>query len=466
MTLQRFSRITFAIVAALLVAMVTTLSISTWYTSNLNQVHARTLANVSAALSMEVALFEYNRDSNILLYSPAPGYDEAREQARHEISVSLDSMVRQTEPEDAALVAGLAAAIRTYFATRARLDAKKAPAYPEVVSATEPSFLQTNRLIHQVVNVNRLQSTAAFARAAYWDRVADAGALALVFAFLVLGTWYVSIFSRRVYAPLTQIRGALDSYAADNATRLPEQGFAEVRQIASAFNALAASQQALKQRQLSTLAGVAHDLKTPLTTIKGYLELYKSQHRALTDDATRIVSQQVDRLTSMVQDLLDAQLIEAGQMDLRKAWHDARAVLGEAVAAFRDIAPQHTFSVAVPAEAVRCYCDALRMAQVLNNLLSNAVKYSPRGGTIRVSMTVEGNAVTVGVEDEGLGIAATDLERIFLPFQRGGGGGQHIPGSGLGLATTKKIVEAHGGTIRVASVQGKGSRFEFTLPMR
>lgn len=464
MTLQGFSRITFAMVAALVVALVVTLGISTRYTGNLNEVHARSLANVSAALSMEVALFEYNRDSNVLLFTHLARYAEAREAARNTISTSLETMAQRADPEDGALVKELGAAVQTYFATRARLDKAQAPSYSEIVAATEPSFSRTESLIARLVTLNRIHSEIAFHRAALWDRIADAGALTLVLTVFGLSAWYLTTFSGRVYAPLSHIRTALAQYKTDPTTRLPEHGFEEVRQVAAAFNTLAASQQALKERQLGALAGVAHDLKTPLTTIKGYLELYKHQQRTPTPQVMEIIGQQIDRLTVMVHDLLDAQIIEAGQIDLRKEWHDLGALAGEAVAAFREIAPQHAFVTDLPGEALQCYCDALRVSQVLNNLLSNAVKYSPQGGTIRVGAAVEGDAVVVAVEDEGIGIAAADMAKIFEPFQRAGASRLGIPGSGLGLATTKKIVEAHGGAIRVASVPGKGSRFEFTLP--
>ena len=125
----------------------------------------------------------------------------------------------------------------------------------------------------------------------------------------------------------------------------------------------------------------------------------------------------------------------------------------------------HTIQVHVPDFPLACRCDSARFSQVLNNLLSNAIKYSPNGGTVDVIARQDGDDIEVSVRDEGIGIEANDLESIFTPFKRTIATKSTIPGVGLGLSTSRRIVEAHGGALSVSSVPGRGSTFTIRLPV-
>ncbi len=120
--------------------------------------------------------------------------------------------------------------------------------------------------------------------------------------------------------------------------------------------------------------------------------------------------------------------------------------------------------MSVPEQPVVLRCDPTRLTQVITNLVSNAIKYSPEGGTVQVSLELTAEAVVLSVSDEGLGIPPGDRERIFEPFQRSKRPDVNIPGIGLGLSVSRRIVRAHGGDIEVAAREERGSIFRVRLP--
>jgi signal transduction histidine kinase len=173
----------------------------------------------------------------------------------------------------------------------------------------------------------------------------------------------------------------------------------------------------------------------------------------------------VDHLDRIVGDLLDTTRIEAGRFELRFESADAAALVGEAVELFRPVAAAHGVAVCVPAQPAWVLCDPVRLQQVLNNLLSNAIKYSPTGGQVVVTVTREADRVCVTVQDEGIGMSEDEVRGLFVPFRRARRVADSlIPGVGLGLYIARRIVEAHGGELRVRSALGSGSSFSLTLP--
>jgi signal transduction histidine kinase len=169
-------------------------------------------------------------------------------------------------------------------------------------------------------------------------------------------------------------------------------------------------------------------------------------------------------LDRLVGDLLDTTRIEAGQLVLHVALHDLRALILDAVDLQRAGATIHELDVELPDGPLGCRCDSARFSQVMNNLLSNAVKYSPNGGTIAVIARRDRDEIEVAVSDEGIGIDATDLENIFTPFKRTLATKSTIPGVGLGLSASRRIIQAHGGELSVRSMPGRGSTFTIRIP--
>jgi two-component system sensor histidine kinase MtrB len=166
----------------------------------------------------------------------------------------------------------------------------------------------------------------------------------------------------------------------------------------------------------------------------------------------------------MVSDLLDSAYIEAGRMEVRLEPCDLRTPITNAYDLYVAAAPTHRLHLTVPDSPVTTTCDRLRIEQVVINLLSNAIKYSPAGSNVDVELRVERDTLILTVADEGIGIPEAALPFLFQPFRRVKGPREDIPGTGLGLSVSRRIVEAHNGLIEVYSVEGRGSIFRVSLP--
>ncbi len=222
----------------------------------------------------------------------------------------------------------------------------------------------------------------------------------------------------------------------------------------------------LKNELVST---VSHELRTPLTSLRGFAELMLE--RDFTPDKRRkflgIIHKEATRLSNLINDFLDVQRMESG----RQEYHFERVSIGlliqETMALFAGSNPNHVFSAHVPAELPIVQADADRIRQVFSNLTANAVKFSPQGGTVTLSAELgpERNEVICAVRDEGIGIPADAIPKLFRKFYRvDNTETRQIGGTGLGLSVVKQIIEAHHGTVSVDSRPGEGSTFRFTIP--
>ncbi len=216
------------------------------------------------------------------------------------------------------------------------------------------------------------------------------------------------------------------------------------------------------------VALISHDLRTPLTSIMGYLELTlddgnltEQQHGYLD-----IVNRNADRLLRLVNDLLFVARLEAGQLDLRPADLDLAAVVRQSVAEAEPRAAAGGIELTCEAgEVPAVQADRGRMFQLLDNLVSNAIKFTPAGGDVRVSLAPVNGVVRLEVSDTGIGIATAEQTRLFERFFRAStASDRQIPGTGLGLYIARAIVEAHGGSIAVQSEPGEGTSFCVELP--
>ncbi len=214
----------------------------------------------------------------------------------------------------------------------------------------------------------------------------------------------------------------------------------------------------------------AHELRTPLTAIKGYAELLD---RRLAADGTReqyrqplaIIRRQSERLTKLVSEMLDISRIEGGRLQLDCQPFDLSALIAETLMSLRVSSDAHTFVQEI-APAIVVVADPTRIEQVLINFISNAITYSPAGGTISVRAVIAGRDAVVSVTDEGMGIALEDQGQLFERFYRASrSGATRASGMGLGLYICREMIERHGGTIGVQSIEDVGSTFTFTIPL-
>jgi PAS domain S-box-containing protein len=248
------------------------------------------------------------------------------------------------------------------------------------------------------------------------------------------------------------------------------------RLLAREQAALAEARRALAVRD-EFLGSVSHDLRTPLTSIRGLAQLLARQLGRLDlPQGPRLVEEvtAVERaattMAAMVEELLDLTRLEAGQPpELRREAVDLVALAHAAAREHGRAAPRHELRVAAAAPALVGRWDRGRLERVLGNLLSNAVKYSPDGGTVEVCVRPvdgpDGAWAELAVTDRGVGIPAADLPFIFERFRRGANVTGRVGGAGLGLAGARRIVEHHGGTITAASEEGAGTTVTVRLPL-
>jgi signal transduction histidine kinase len=226
----------------------------------------------------------------------------------------------------------------------------------------------------------------------------------------------------------------------------------------------------LERLKQEVVAMVSHDLRSPLTAMQSLLELLQAGVLGeLNEKGMRKIemsSQVLQRLISMINDLLDMERLEAGMFDLQMRHRELFKLVEFSFDAVRTMADTNGISLTWDSGEVFIYCDEDRIIRVLVNLLSNAIKFSPSGSPVTVSATADDEWVEVRVSDKGRGIPAEKLNTIFERYKQIERADEKIGGSGLGLAICKAIVDAHKGTIGVESVPGEGSTFWFKLPMR
>ncbi|HEX5501898.1 MAG TPA: GAF domain-containing sensor histidine kinase [Thermomicrobiales bacterium] len=222
------------------------------------------------------------------------------------------------------------------------------------------------------------------------------------------------------------------------------------------------------------LATLSHDLKSPLSTIKGYAQLLRMRAGrdetptatpGVADGAAKIEAT-ANKMNALINELLDVARLEAGgALDLERAPTDLVALAAEAIAAQRPNAEDRLLELVAPEAALVGAWDPVRLERVLDNLLGNAIKYSRPGGAVVVRVARDGDRAALTVRDDGVGIPAADLPRIFERFHRGRNVAGRVAGTGLGLPGARHIVEQHGGTIDVASREGLGTTVTVHLPL-
>jgi signal transduction histidine kinase len=271
-----------------------------------------------------------------------------------------------------------------------------------------------------------------------------------------------------VFRPVRLLAKSVDRFAAgDMAVRAPLVGAEEIRRIAIAQNTMADALARTREDQLRYVATVVHDLRNPLAAVQLAVG-YATPNRPLPSEARLreifgMIGRQLRRLNSLVGDVLNAVQIDAGQIVLRKTTFDLGQLTEAAVSLFQSMSPTHRFELS-RAGPTDLRADATRIEQVLNNLIGNAVKYSPQGSLVRVTVGGEDDQLFVAVSDEGAGISPALQRQIFQPFTRGPSQHEEVEGIGLGLYVSKRILEAHGGSIQVVSSDGRGATFQMTLP--
>jgi len=286
---------------------------------------------------------------------------------------------------------------------------------------------------------------------------------------LLLAALVTVLAGRRLVRPILALTGAAQRMThGDRAARVPVTGSDEVARLGHAFNAMASSIEQGEHQRRVMVSDVAHELRTPLSNIKGYLEATEDGVVALDRALVGSLLEETALLERLVSDLQELALADAGMLRLHPEERDLAELAQQIVAAHRAAADTAgvslELSVAGPAIVT---VDPARIRQALGNLVANAVKFTPAGGSVTVSVQPRAGWVDLIVSDTGPGIAAEHLPHLFDRFYRADPSrSRSTGGSGLGLAITKHLVEAHSGQISVTSTVGRGSTFSLALPCR
>ena len=311
---------------------------------------------------------------------------------------------------------------------------------------------------------NVAQAEAATDEAARWNRRSDVAAL-IVAVVIILGTGAsLAWLEAGAFRPLFRLRHAIAASTTSNDTRAPEEGPWEVVSIARAFNGLRDRLDAQRQRQLTFIAAIVHELRNPMTPLKlasGQLARQPDSDQAAR--VSRVIARQIEQLERITLDLLDAVRIEAGNLRLERRRCDLRTLVAAVADAFSEEGVSR-IELDMPGTPILADVDGARIQQVVTNLVSNGLKYSPDEEVVNVRVFREGQTDVIEVEDRGVGIEPEDLPHIFEPFRRAEHATHGIPGIGLGLSISRRIVAAHGGHLDVRSVARAGSTFTVTLP--
>lgn len=287
----------------------------------------------------------------------------------------------------------------------------------------------------------------------------------LIITFLLLGLMAVVAQRgiRRFSQPMDNLIDAAGRIEkGDYSAHVPESGPRELSSVARAFNAMSARLKASDEQRRSFLADVAHELRTPLSVIRGQAEAIAdgvypgdSEHVMPILDAT-------GTLEVLVEDLRTLVLTEAGSLVLNREHVEPGALVHDVLASFETQSEAFGVSMASAIESTvpMVDVDPARIRSALANVVSNAIRHTPPGGSIRIEVHPAGGQVAITVQDTGEGISPDILPRVFQRFVKGPGS----TGSGLGLAITHDIVTAHGGTVDIQSTVGAGTTVRITLP--
>ena len=276
------------------------------------------------------------------------------------------------------------------------------------------------------------------------------------------------VLSRRILAPIqTLTLTARRLWQGDLSQRVEFHDKSEVGELAHAFNSMASDLERAEQLRRNITADVAHELRTPLSNIQGYLEAVQDGVIKPDGDTIHSLHEEATLLSRLVDDLQELSLAEAGKLKLVCQAEDITELIKHAVAAVQAQVATKGLSISVnlPDRLPPVNIDRHRISQVLRNLLENAMAHTAEGD-INVTAAQQSSWLEISVVDTGEGIPAKALPNIFERFYRVDKSRTRATGgSGLGLTIAKRLVEAHGGKIEAQSELGKGSRFSFTVPI-
>lgn len=284
----------------------------------------------------------------------------------------------------------------------------------------------------------------------------------IVLLLLITGYYFVN----SIVKPITAINESTKKFAkGDFKERIEKSTDDEIGDLCDSINHMAEALSSTEAMKNEFISSVSHELRTPLTAIKGWAEtLAYDPQKETVQKGVRVIRTETDRLSEMVEELLDFSRMQSGKFSLQKVKMDILAELGDAVLIYAEKARRENIRMIYNEPEMLPFIngDKNRIRQVFINIIDNAIKYSNEGCTITIGAEAVGNKVQVIVSDNGVGISKQDLPRVKTKFFKAN---QTRRGSGIGLAVADEIITMHGGTLQIDSELGRGTSVSITLPI-
>ncbi|MBR6792097.1 MAG: HAMP domain-containing histidine kinase [Ruminococcus sp.] len=287
--------------------------------------------------------------------------------------------------------------------------------------------------------------------------------LAILLIIIITGLY----FAGSIVKPIRQISSIARKFAmGDFSVRIDNSTDDEIGELCTAINHMADELSNAEAMKNDFISSVSHELRTPLTAIKGWAETLMLDNEGNSDTIKKgvgVIVNETERLSRMVEELLDFSRMQNGRFTLQKETMDILAELGDAVLIYSDKARRENIGIIYKEPEMLPFVmgDKNRIRQVFINIIDNAVKYSSGGDTVTVIAEAEADKVKITVSDTGCGIKESDLSKVKTKFYKA----NHTRrGSGIGLAVADEIVEMHSGTLDIKSTEGKGTTVTITLP--
>ena len=303
---------------------------------------------------------------------------------------------------------------------------------------------------------------------------ADQQTTLIILALIALGMFIMLLltfsgvyFIRSIVVPVRQVSASARKIAqGDFAVRIEKAKDDEIGQLCDAINDMAGELGAAEQMKNDFISSVSHELRTPLTAIKGWAEtlMDDSVDRETTKKGIGVIIKESDRLSGMVEELLDFSRLQSGRLKLSLTKIDLVAELSDAVLMFTERARQEGIALNYdePMDILPIMGDSNRLRQVFVNILDNALKYSDAGDSVTVTVQHSENNAIIQIRDTGIGIASEDLPKVKTRFYKANATRR---GSGIGLAVADEIVSMHGGNLSLDSQEGEGTTVTISLPL-
>jgi signal transduction histidine kinase len=305
------------------------------------------------------------------------------------------------------------------------------------------------------------------AEQAWLDRTSLAlwlAAFGAVLVALVTG----ALLARSLARPVRLLTSAARKMTAGELEQeVPVSSRDEIGELTRAFNSMSRAVARANQQRKQMTADIAHDLRTPLTVIGGYIESMQEGVLKPTPERLEVIHSEIERLQRMVEDLRTLSRADAGELALLRQPVSPRSLLERVRGIYAHAAEKKGIHLKLKAarDLAEINVDERRMLQVLSNLLDNALRYTPKGGSVTLAAAAQEDGVTLSVQDTGPGIPAEDLAHVFERFYRGDRSRAEEGGaSGLGLAIARSLVQAHGGEMHAESAPGQGTKMVIRLP--